>query len=74
MYAIRSYYVDEHGEYDFETLEAIDIPFFNEQLVELFEGKEVRLPRFDFHLGRRTENGNTLQLGPGDILIVEGIV
>lgn len=64
---------DEHGEYDFEALEAIDIPYFNQQLIDLFEGKEVRLPKFDFHQGRRTENGHTLRLGPGDILIVEGI-
>ncbi|RIJ45536.1 nucleoside kinase [Maribellus luteus] len=64
---------DENGEYDFEALEAVDIPFFNQQLIELFEGKEVRLPLFDFHLGRRAENGKKLQLGRGDILIVEGI-
>ncbi len=64
---------DAHGEYDFEALEAIDIEFFNRQLIALFEGKEVRLPKFDFQLGKRTENGHTLQLGEGDILIVEGI-
>ncbi|WP_346862947.1 nucleoside kinase [uncultured Draconibacterium sp.] len=64
---------DEHGEYDFEALEAIDIDYFNKQLVELFEGKEVRLPKFDFHSGRRGVNGTTLKLGQGDILIVEGI-
>lgn len=64
---------DEHGEYDFEALEAIDIEHFNSQLIDLFEGKEVRLPKFDFHQGKRTENGKTLQLGQGDILIVEGI-
>jgi len=64
---------DEHGEYDFEALEAIDIEFFNQQLIELFEGKEIRLPKFDFHSGRRGQNGLTLKLGEGDILIVEGI-
>jgi uridine kinase len=64
---------DEHGEYDFEALEAIDVKFFNRQLIELFEGKKVQLPKFDFHRGKRTTNGETLQLGPGDILIVEGI-
>ena len=65
--------LDEHGEYDFEALEAIDVKYFNRQLIELFEGKKVRLPKFDFHRGKRTNNGETLQLGPGDILIVEGI-
>jgi uridine kinase len=64
---------DEFGEYDFEVLEAIDIEFFNQQLIELMDGKEVRLPKFDFHLGKRTQNGNSLKLLPGDILIVEGI-
>ncbi len=64
---------DEFGEYDFEALEAIDVEFFNQQLIELMDGKEVRLPKFDFHLGKRTQNGNNLKLLPGDILIVEGI-
>ena len=64
---------DENGEYDFEALKAIDIQYFNQQLIDLFEGREVRLPKFDFHQGKRTTNGKTLQLGPGDILIVEGI-
>ncbi len=64
---------DEHGEYDFEALEAIDIDFFNRQLIELFEGKEIRLPKFDFQRGKRTQNGNLLKLGHDDILIVEGI-
>lgn len=64
---------DEYGEYDFEALGAIDIELFNQQLLELMEGKKVRLPKFDFHRGRRTKNGNVLQLMPGDVLIVEGI-
>lgn len=64
---------DEHGEYDFEALEAIDVPYFNQQLIDLFEGKVVHLPKFDFQLGRRIVKIKTLQLGPGDILIVEGI-
>lgn len=64
---------DEFGEYDFEALEAIDVDFFNEQLFELMEGKEVQLPKFDFQQGKRTESGRKLILLPGDILIVEGI-
>jgi uridine kinase len=64
---------DEYGNYDFEALEAIDISFFNEQLFHLLEGKEVQLPKFDFHRGRRFMNGDRLQLKKGDILIVEGI-
>ncbi|HZH73241.1 MAG TPA: nucleoside kinase [Mariniphaga sp.] len=64
---------DEYGNYDFEALEAVDIQFFNEQLLELLDGKNVRLPKFDFHRGRRFMNGEYLQLKKGDILIVEGI-
>ena len=64
---------DEYGNYDFEALEAIDIQFFNEQLLNLLNGKKVRLPKFDFHRGRRFLNGEMLQLKAGDILIIEGI-
>ncbi len=64
---------DEFGEYDFEVLEAIDVNFFNQQLIDLMDGKEVRLPKFDFHQGKRMMNGDVLKLLPGDILVVEGI-
>ncbi|MEZ5106045.1 MAG: nucleoside kinase [Draconibacterium sp.] len=64
---------DEFGEYDFEALHAIDIEFFNQQLIDLMDGKEVVLPRFDFHHGKRIMNGKKLKLLPGDILVVEGI-
>jgi uridine kinase len=64
---------DEFGEYDFEVLEAIDVEFFNQQLIDLMDGKDVRLPKFDFLHGKRTMNGDLLQLRSGDILIVEGI-
>ncbi len=64
---------DQYGNFDFEALEAIDIEFFNEQLIDLMRGKEVNLPRFDFQYGRRHMNGSRMQLSPGDILIVEGI-
>jgi uridine kinase len=65
--------VDEFGEYDFEALEAIDIEYFNQQLNELLEGKEITLPRFDFQLGKRTESDKKLKLESNDILVVEGI-
>lgn len=64
---------DELGNYDFEALKAIDIEFFNQQLLELFRGSEVRLPKFDFIHGKRFMNGANLRLRKGDILIVEGI-
>ena len=65
--------LDEFGEYDFESLLAIDVEYFNKQLIDLMNGKEVRLPKFDFHQGKRIKNGKKLKLLPGDILVVEGI-
>ncbi len=65
--------LDEHGNYDFEALGAIDIDFFNGQLLQLFRGEEVSLPRFNFILGRREFTGKKLLLGKGHLLIVEGI-
>lgn len=65
--------IDEFGEYDFESIAAIDIEYFNNQLLELLEGKEIELPGFDFQLGRRIASGKRLKLLPSDILVVEGI-
>jgi uridine kinase len=65
--------LDEQGKYDFEALEAVDVKFFNQQLLQLFNGDEVELPRFNFILGRREPSGKKLRLGEGHLLIVEGI-
>ncbi len=65
--------VDEFGEYDFESIDAIDIEYFNNQLLELLEGKEIELPGFDFQIGKRKASGKKLKLEHGDILVVEGI-
>jgi uridine kinase len=63
---------DEQGNYNFEVLEALDLKLFNEHLLRLMAGEEVTLPRFNFVTGRR-EVGPTIQLGPDQILLVEGI-
>lgn len=65
--------LDSNGEYDFEAIEAIDVEFFNRQLLQLLNGETVELPRFNFTLGHREPSGKLLQLKPGSILIVEGI-
>jgi uridine kinase len=65
--------LDEYGNHDFEALGAIDIDFFNGQLLSLFNGEEVQLPKFDFTRGKRYMNGDRLKLNKDDILIVEGI-
>ena len=80
MISLDDYFVDrektpkdEFGEYDFEAIEAIDVDFFNQQLLQLFNGEAIELPRFSFALGQRVPSGKLLQLGPNSILIVEGI-
>lgn len=64
---------DENGEYDFESLYALDIPYFNTQLKDLMEGKEIELPRFNFQKGEREQSGKKLRLEKDMILILEGI-
>lgn len=64
---------DENGEYDFEALHAIDVDYFNEQLLQLLDGQEVEIPKFNFHTGQRFFDGHKLQLQPGHVLIIEGI-
>jgi len=63
---------DASGEYDFETLEALDLAHFNNQLQALMRGEEVQLPRFDFRSGQRTP-GRVVQLEAGRLILVEGI-
>ena len=64
--------VDENGEYDFEALGALNLPLLNRQLLDLMAGKVVTLPHFDFLSGRSVP-GDTVQLTPDHVLIVEGI-
>jgi uridine kinase len=64
---------DEDGNYDFESLYAMDLELLNKQLNELLEGKEVEIPRYDFKTGNRVFEGNKLHLEDKDILIMEGI-
>jgi len=64
---------DADGNYDFECLEAIDLKQFNGDMVKLLNGEKVELPHFNFKTGMREYNGNFLQLGEEDILVIEGI-
>lgn len=63
----------EDGTPDLECLESIDVPLFNEQLVELLAGREVELPRYSFQTKRREDQGVKMQMSSEDILLVEGI-
>lgn len=64
---------DEQGNFDFEHIEAIDLALFNEHLKALDEGREISLPRFNFQEGKKEFTGETLQLKPHQIVILEGI-
>lgn len=64
---------DENGDYNFECLEAIDTKQFNEDMTRLLAGERVEMPTFNFKIGKREYHGNYKQLGPDDILVLEGI-
>lgn len=64
---------DESGDYDYESLYALDLDLFNHDLTELLAGKEVALPTFNFETGTREYRGNSLRLDDNNILLIEGI-
>ena len=64
---------DETGEYDYESVYALNIPLLNEQFNALFRGEEVELPKYNFQAGRSEMSGKRIKMGPHDILVVEGI-
>jgi len=65
--------LDEKGDYDFESLYALDIPLLNKQLSALLNGEEVELPKYNFHKGKSEKSGKKLRLRPNEILVIEGI-
>ncbi len=65
--------LDEDGEYDFETIEALDLKLFNEHLKALLNGEEIEVPKFSFETGERFYDGEKMKMGPDNILIIEGI-
>lgn len=64
---------DENGNYDFETIEAIDMDLFNDHLTRLLNGEEVEMPEFDFFEGKKKYNGKKTKLNEDEILVIEGI-
>ncbi len=78
--SIDDYYIDreltpkdETGEYDYESIYAINIELFQQHLTQLFAGEEIELPRYDFMQGKSVKSGNRLRLSPHTVLILEGI-
>jgi len=64
---------DATGDYDFESLYALNIPLLNEQLAAIFRGEEVELPKYDFPTGKSIKSGKKLRLDESEVLIMEGI-
>ena len=62
-----------NGEYDFESIKAIDLELFNRQLSELLDGKKVLLPQYNFILGKKEFKNKWLQIKDNDIIIIEGL-
>ena len=81
MNSLDDYFVDRHktpvdpatGDYDFESLHALDLDLLNAHLSALLRGEQVNLPTYSFELGRRVERDRPLRLEEGDVLLMEGI-
>ncbi len=80
MISLDNYFVnrdqtprDETGDYDYESLYALDLEQFNSDLSALLSGREVELPTYNFELGKRQYKGDRLRVGPNTILLLEGI-
>lgn len=78
--SLDDYFIDRHltprgddGDPDFEALDAIDLPLFNDHLVRLVQGEEVEVPAYDFLTGKRKARGKRVKLGRDQMLIIEGI-
>lgn len=80
MISLDDYFVDRHltpldpsGDYDYESLYALDLDLFNHHLNDLIDGREIELPYYNFSTGAREFRGNRISLKPDSILLIEGI-
>lgn len=64
---------DENGDYDFETIDALDLQLFNKHLTQLINGETIDVPTFDFKVGTKRYNGEKMNLADDEILVIEGI-
>jgi uridine kinase len=78
--SLDNYFIDRErtplnpdGSYNFECLEALDVEQFNKDMTRLLNGERVEMPEFNFITGKREMNGDFLQLGQNDVLVIEGI-
>jgi uridine kinase len=64
---------DEHGDYDFETPQALDLELINEHLVRLIAGEEVLIPLYDFKAGQRHDDQTPMRVGPNDVILIDSL-
>ncbi len=64
---------DEFGDYDFETPQALDLELINQHLSEMFDGKEVMIPFYDFKTGKRHPAQTPMKLSPGDVILIDSL-
>lgn len=64
---------DEKGEYDYESIYALNLKLINEQFNALFNGEEIELPKYNFQTGMSEKSGRKLKMEPNNVLVVEGI-
>ena len=64
---------DEKGEYDYESIYALNLKLINDQFNALFRGEEIELPKYNFQTGRSEKSGKKLRMQPNNVLVVEGI-
>jgi uridine kinase len=64
---------DEYGDYDFETPQALELDLINQHLVDLLAGKEIQVPYYDFKTSVRTDKTTPMQIGPGDIILIDSL-
>lgn len=64
---------DESGDYDFESLYALDLPYFNSEMKKLLSGEEIEVPSFNFETGLRVYKGKKLKMRENSVLVIEGI-
>lgn len=80
MISLDNYFVDRHhtprdesGDYDYESLFALDLELFNEHLNRLIKGEEIELPYYNFERGEREYRKESIKLDDRSILLIEGI-
>ena len=73
FYDLDKHPIDEFGDYDYETPQALDLDLINEHLSRLIAGEEVRIPFYDFKNGRRHDNQTPLKIGDSQIILIDSL-